>query len=56
MSTYGTAVVIDVPDEAGFADVFEALSAHEGNRYILTAPDGWRRVTAYRMNRAESIT
>jgi hypothetical protein len=47
MSTYGTAVVIDVPDEVGFADVFEALSAHEGNRYILTAPDGWRRVTAY---------
>lgn len=56
MSTYGTAVVIDVPDDAGL-DVAVALlqsadsttdgAPPRGDYYATSAPDGWRRVTAY---------
>lgn len=58
MSTYGTAIVIDVPDGVDPGIVSEALIAMGGDVYTLSAPDGWQRATAYigEIERVEQIS
>jgi hypothetical protein len=47
VSSYGTAVVVDVPGDAELAVVTRTLTSQIGDTYELAAPDGWRRATAY---------
>jgi len=46
MSTYGTALVIDAPDETRLGEIGTRLASEAADVYRATAPDGWTRLTA----------